>query len=517
LSEFDEDQLLQVAPNEPFGQVEDVLPVPQVSDTQSLDRVFVRGVAWTAAIKWATQLATWGVTVVVARLLSPADYGLVGMAAIFINLFTLLSEFGIGSSIVTLQDLDKGQIAQLNGLSIIVGFLGFLISAAAAMPLGVFFHAPKLPAIILLLSCGFIVSGIRTVPYSLLQKELRFKLLAAIEGAQGVVQAATTLILAFLGYGYWALVIGILSVSITPTILTLLWRRERFALPQFASIQKAIRYSRHILIGRLCWAGYNDSDFVIAGRVLGATPLGAYTLAWTLAHTPLDKLSTLVNRVTPSVFAKIQSDRSALRRYLRNITGGMDLLVFPATVGIILVAPEFVPVVFGAKWHDAVIPLQLLAISALMRSNLILLIPILNVVGEERLVMRNSVVLLCLLPLTFFIGSYWGIVGIAAGWALVYPLLQLRLLSRTLRHLQMPVHEYLKALWPAISGCFAMAIAVEILRIQSPAEWSARIRLSLEALLGVVAYGLVMFVVHRDYVQAFIRFIKSSGESAKLT
>ena len=401
MSEFDEEQLLQVAPNEPFGQLEDLLPAPQVSDTRSLDRVFVRGVAWTAAIKWATQLATWGVTVVVARLLSPSDYGLVGMAGIFINLFTLLSEFGIGSSIVTLQDLDKGQIAQLNGLSIIVGFLGFLISAAAAMPLGVFFHAPKLPAIVLLLSCGFIVSGIRTVPYSLLQKELRFKLLAAIEGAQGIVQAAVTLILAFFGYGYWALVFGILSVSITPTILTLLWRRERIALPQFASIQNAIRYSRHILIGRLCWAGYNDSDFVIAGRVLGAAPLGAYTLAWTLAHTPLDKLSTLVNRVTPSVFAKIQSDRPALRRYLRNITGGMDLLVFPATVGIILVAPEFMPVVLGAKWHDAIVPLQLLAISALMRSNLILLTPILNVVGEERLVMRNAILLLCLLPPLF--------------------------------------------------------------------------------------------------------------------
>jgi O-antigen/teichoic acid export membrane protein len=511
LSEFDEDQLLQVAPNEPFGQVEDVLPVPQVSDTQSLDRVFVRGVAWTAAIKWATQLATWGVTVVVARLLSPADYGLVGMAAIFINLFTLLSEFGIGSSIVTLQDLDKGQIAQLNGLSIIVGFLGFLISVAAAMPLGVFFHAPKLPAIILLLSCGFIVSGIRTVPYSLLQKELRFKLLAAIEGAQGIVQAAVTLILAFLGYGYWALVIGILSVSITPTILTLLWRRERFALPQFASIPKAIRYSRHILIGRLCWAGYNDSDFMIAGRVLGAAPLGAYTLAWTLAHTPLDKLSTLVNRVTPAVFAKIQSDRTALKRYLRNITGGMDILVFPATLGIILVAPEFVPEVFGPQWTSSIIPLQLLAISALMRSNLILLSPILNVLGEERFAMRNSVVLLCVLPLTFFFGSHWGIVGIAAGWALVYPLLQLRLFARALHHLDMPVSEYLNAMWPAISGCIAMTLAVEILRILSPAEWTPKFRLTFEVLLGFIAYGLSMFFFHRKYIQAFIRFIRSTG------
>ena len=156
---------------------------------------------------------------VVARLLLPSDYGLVGMAAIYINLFTLFSEFGIGTAVVTLQDLSEHQVAQLNTVSVLTGLLGFLISAAAAVPLGKFFRAPNLPLVVVVLSCGFVVSGVRTVPYSLLQKELRFKLLAIIEGMQGVVQAAVTLVLAFLGFGYWALVLGILSFSVTPTCL----------------------------------------------------------------------------------------------------------------------------------------------------------------------------------------------------------------------------------------------------------------------------------------------------------
>src|SRR5208282_2908946 len=208
----------------------------------------------------------------------------------------------------TLQDLTEDQVSQLNTLSLLLGFLGFVISVAAAKPLGKFFHAPNLPLVVVVLSGGFIVSGIRTVPYSLLQKELRFKLLAVIEGLQGVVQALITLILAFLGFGYWALVLGILSSSITPTGLILIWRRQSVALPKFSSIRKAIHYSRHIVIARLCQASYNDSDFIIAGRVLGAAPLGAYTIAWTLAHSPLEKLTTLANRVTPSVYAKIQTD-----------------------------------------------------------------------------------------------------------------------------------------------------------------------------------------------------------------
>lgn len=328
----------------PILEPQDISPTARrATDLRNLDKVLVRAVAWTATVKWLTQLVTWGMTVVVARLLVPSDYGLVGMAAIYINLFNLFSEFGIGTAVVTLRDLTEDQVSQLNTLSFLFGLIGFSISAAVAIPLGRFFHAPKLPLVIIVLSVGFIISGIRTVPSSLLQKELRFKLLALIEGSQSVVQALVTLVLAFFGFGYWALVLGILSFSITPTCLILIWRRQSFALPRFASIRRAVHYSRHVVIGRLCWASYNDSDFIIAGRVLGEAPLGAYTLAWTLAHTPLEKLTTLVNRVTPSVFAKIQTDSETLRRYLRNITCGMALLVFPATIGMALVAPNLFP------------------------------------------------------------------------------------------------------------------------------------------------------------------------------
>src|SRR5208282_651749 len=185
----------------------------------------------------------------------------------------------------------------------------------------------------------------------------------------------------------------------------------------------------------------------------GAAPLGAYTIAWTLAHSPLEKLTTLVNRVTPSVYAKIQTDSEALRRYLRNITGGMALIIFPATIGMALVAPEFVPLVLGPKWSGVVLPLELLALHAVIRSNVILLVPLLNVIGEERLAMRNSVAAMIILPISFYLGSHWGTTGIAAGWVVVYPLVHLPLFSRVFRRINLPRSEYLGALWPALSGC----------------------------------------------------------------
>ena len=477
---------------------------------KGLDNILVRGVAWTAAVKWLTQVITWGMSVVVARLLAPSDYGLVGMAAIYINLFTLFSEFGIGTAIVTLQNLTEDQVSQLNSLSLFLGLLGFLLSAAAAIPLGRFFHASSLPAVVIVLSVGFIVSGFRTVPYSLLQKELRFKLLAMIEGLQSIVQALVIFTLALFGMGYWALVFGILSFSVTPTVLTLVWRRQRFALPRFGSVRKAMHYSRHILVGRLCWAAYNDSDFIVAGRVLGEAPLGAYSLAWTLAHSPLEKLTTLVNRVTPSVFAKIQSDPEALRRYLLNITGVMALIIFPATIGIALVAPEFVPVVLGSKWGAVVLPLELLAVHALIRSNVILLTPLLNVIGEERLVMWNSIVAMFLLPVTFYIGSHWGTGGIAAGWVLIYPIVQIPLFLRIFRRIHLSRTDYFRSLWPAFSGCMVMAVSVMMLKSITRGIRPQYGRLILEILIGGLAYGLTLLLLHRRYLRGILHFARKS-------
>jgi O-antigen/teichoic acid export membrane protein len=515
--DFDKERLHESSLLDPAIVPRDVATVAaaKTGGQKSLDRILIRGVAWTAAVKWLTQIFTWGTTVVVAHLLLPSDYGLVGMAAIYINLFTLFSEFGIGTAVVTLQDMTEDQVSQLNTVSVLTGILGFLISAAAAVPLGRFFRAPNLQLVVIVLSCGFIVSGVRTVPYSLLQKELRFKLLAGIEGLQGVVQAAVTVVLAFLGFGYWALVLGILSFSVTPTCLVLLWRRQSFAFPRWSSIHSALRYSRHILVGRLSWALYNDSDFIVAGRLLGETPLGVYTLAWTLAHTPLEKLTTLVNRVTPSVFAKIQIDQNELRRYLRNITGAMALVIFPVTIGMALVAPEFVPLILGARWIGVILPLEILVLHALVRSNVILIIPLLNVIGEEQLVMWNSLACMVVLPISFYVGSRWGTAGIATGWVVVYPLLQVPLFSRIFRKVDFPRSEYLGTMWPAVSGCVVMALSVEGFKWFCGTAWPLYARLVVEILVGAAAYGVVLLLLHHDYLGGIVRFARKSKAESK--
>jgi PST family polysaccharide transporter len=494
---------------EPTNSPEVVLARDETGGQKRLDKTLVGGIAWTGTMKWISQLLTWGMTLIVARLLQPSDYGLIGMAAIYLGFVQLFSEFGLGTAVITMRELTDDQVSQLNTLSLFLGVLCFAASAAIAIPVAHFFRAPELAMVIVVMSIAFLVSAFRTIPYSLLQKDMRFKLLAVIDASQSIIQAICTLVLAFLGFGYWALVIGNLFQSFATVSLTLIWRRQRFAWPRAADLRGPLLFSWHIIIGRLSWYAYSNSDFAVAGRVLGQGPLGAYTLAWTLAHAPIEKFTVLVNQVTPSVYSAIQNDHAALRRYLRTITGGLALIIFPTTLGMALVANEFVRLALGAKWIGVVLPLELLALHALMQSNLIIAAPVLYAIRATRFLMWQSIASLAILSVSFYIGSRWGTAGVAGAWVLVWPFLQIPVYWRLFRGIQMTFKEYVGDLWPATSGCILMAIAVEMFKRLCYLELYVYLDLVLEILIGGIVYVLALVLMHRKRMSVFIGVIKS--------
>lgn len=481
---------------------------PQAINQRSLDKAIVGGMAWTAAAKWSGQVVQWGTTLVVARLLTPADYGLVGMAAVLLGLITLFSEFGLGTAVVTFHDLEARQRAELHTVAVMLGVLGFLVSCGLAMPMGLFFRAPRLPWVIVVTATGFLAVAYRTVPYAMLQKEMRFRLLAVLDAVQVVAQAVGTLVLAVLGFGYWALVLGGLIGKTMSAFLPFVYEPVRFARPRWKSIERELRFSWHVIGGRLCYYGYDSADMLIIGRILGAVPLGAYSLGYTLAHAPAEKLAMVTNRVALSLFAAVRNDLTALRRYLRNLTQGISLLIFPAGVGAVLVAPEFVHLVLGNKWVGAIVPLQLLSLYASFRAIRTLLSPLLNALGEPRLVMKNNLVMLCVLPICFYIGSHWGTAGVAACWVLIYPVLTLPMFRDALRKADMKKGEYLQALWPAISGLIPMVVVVLFLKWWLPQSLPLYVRFGAQAVAGAVAYFVMLVALHRDRLLAIYQLRK---------
>ncbi|HLY60754.1 MAG TPA: lipopolysaccharide biosynthesis protein [Terriglobia bacterium] len=468
------------------------------------------GLAWTAAGKWSTQVLTWTTTLVVARLLSPSDFGLVGMATVYLGLITLLSEFGLGSAIIYLRELTQAQVEQLNSLSVGFGVGAFGISCLVAFPLAWFFKSRELTWVLLVMSTDFIITAFQTIPYALFQRDKSFKLLAMVDGTRALTQSLSTLALSVLGLRYWSLVIGGILGSCTSVGMLVTMRQCRFGWPKLGSLRRAIKFSRDIIVSRLSWYAYSNSDFVVAGRMLGQGPLGAYTLAWNLASTSTEKVTDLISRVMPAFVSEAQKDVALLRRYVRNLTEGISLITFPITLGSALVSRDFILFALGEKWEGAIVPLQLLALYSCIRSITTLFAPILNAV-DVRWASRYSLLFVVVFPPAFYVGSRWGTAGIAAGWVCFYPLIYLPIYRHLFRCIQMPLADYMTALWPALSASIVMVIVVSLLKLALPPEWARIVRLGLEILGGACAYLLMLGIAHADRFRAVIQVLKSAG------
>lgn len=483
----------------------------------AMDKHLVGGIIWTAAAKWSSQICSWGSLVVATRFISPADFGLVGMAGVYLDIAKIVSQFGFGSATITLRDLAEPEIKQINSFSLLTSIIMFLLSCAVARPLGAFFRSPHLPAVVTVLSVTMLAAGVQTVPFSLLQREFRFKLLSAGQTAATLVQALCTVVLACLGYGYWALVSGIVIGALLSAAVPLYYSPRGFACPRLNSIHRALKFSWEVLAAHLSWSFYTDADFLIAGRFLGARVLGEYGLSWSLATMPVEKVTALVGQVTPAVFSARQTDHAELRRYLLLLTEGLSVITFPMGVGLALTAHEAVPLVFGRLWIGAVLPLQILAFFGCARSVSALCAPLLTAVRDTRYVMLNNVSAALLMPAAFYLGSHWGAAGIAAAWMIAFPIILFSMFGRVFRRIGLSAGEYFEALRPAITGIVGMAIAIEAIKLalfhQKPA-WSC---LLAEIACGAVAYCACLLVFHRDRVRAVVqwyRHVRASRRTA---
>jgi PST family polysaccharide transporter len=461
---------------------------------------------WTGGAKWVSQLASWLAMIVVARLLTPEDFGLVGMAQIFLALVTILTEFGLGTAILTQGSLTEEHLDQLNAVAVLVGAAAVLLTCAAALPLGRFFMTPRLPMVVVVTSVVFVISAFRTVPGAVLQKELKFRYLAIVESVQAIVVAVAMVGLALLGFHYWTLVIASVLGSVVATGLTIRGRPCAFATPRLRTLAPILTESRRLLLSRSAWWFQVNVDLIIIARVLGGWALGVYTLASSIASLPLEKITALVNQVNAPFLAATRSDRGAMRHLLLVLTGVLAVVVFPVAAGLALVAERFVLVALGSQWAAVVAPLQILSVLAAFRCIVAALAPVVVVTGGTRLFMYVSLVEAVLMSVFLYIGSGFGVVGVALAWLLTYPFLRVPFYWWAFRELATTPAQYLGALGPALRATAFMVVAVAGLELVLPPGWPPLAHLTAQVATGAAAYALASLAQRRRLLILYREF-----------
>jgi PST family polysaccharide transporter len=482
--------------------------------TQNLDRTLVHGIAWTGAIRWATQMLSWAATFILARLLTPTDYGLVGMAMIYIGLAQIVSEGGVAAAVVQQRDLTEQQIAELNGLAAMIGVVLFVVTLVLAGPIAWFFSEPQVYSVVLALSSVFLIRGVQVVPRAMLARDLNFRLLAWVDGLETFSLMIVTMGLALMQFGYWALALGGIASSVLTTILSLKWRPHRLVFPKFVHpIRRSVDFAWQVVTSQVAWYAYSNADFAVAGRVLGKAALGAYSFAWTIASVPVDRVTGMVARVTPAFFAAVQHDPPALRRYLLNLTEGLALVTLPACIGLAVVAPEFVSIVLGPAWSAAIVPLRLLSICAAFRSIITPAPQILIATGRSKQSMYFSLLAALILPPAFYYGARWGTAGVAMGWLIVYPVIAIGFFMRyAFRIIGMSWREYLRAIAPAAGASAVMAFCVIAVRALTPQAWPPLEKLLGQVFVGAAVYCAITFTANGERLRAVHSLLRPAGK-----
>lgn len=403
--------------------------------------------------------------VVLARLLSPSDFGLMGMIMVVIGFAQAFADMGISNAIIHRQDATRNQLSSLYWLNIIAGIIVFFVVCASAPLIVGFYHEPRLHNLLYLTAVIFLIIPFGQQFQILLQKELRFERLAKIEIATSVVNSAIAIVLAFSGFGVYSLIWGQLAGTSSKVLMLLNvgWRNWR---PGF-------HFSKRDLKGYLSFGLYqmgertinylnSNLDYLLIGSMLGAKSLGYYTLAYNLIIRPSSLINPVITKVAFPVFSRMQNETNRLKKGYLKVLQLLSTVNFPMMAGLAVVAPIAVPVIFGEQWLPSIILIQILTIVGLLRSTGNPVGSLLLSKGRADLGFKwNLALAITQIPGLYLGAKLGGTVGVAIAFAALqclYAILNYLVLIRIL--LGPCLREYITSMWHSLWMSAVMAVAV---------------------------------------------------------
>jgi len=387
----------------------------------SLKKKIFGGVVWNAGGLILDNGLSMAVKLILASLLLPETFGIIGFATIFMGMVRVFGDMGMAAALIQRKDEDLKPIDYDTAFwaGLLWGFfLATILSLVVAPIAASFFSENLLITIIPILSISLILKPLTTIHIVNITRELDFKRIVVPTNISRITAAIIAIIMAIMGFGVWSLVFQRVLGNLFLTIIYLFvspWRpRIRF---NTASFKKIFSFGVYTTGTQIFNYLTGNIDYLLIGKLLGAHQLGIYSLAYSMTYIVRGQIMRVVNKVFYPVYSKIQHDFETIRRYYFQVIKYNCIVIYPLMVGLILLAKPLVLISLGERWGEAVIPIQLMAgaglVHLLTSSNTILL----RGIGKPRLEMIMSIIKTIGVTVPFIILGviYYGINGAAAG------------------------------------------------------------------------------------------------------
>jgi teichuronic acid exporter len=474
-------------------------------------------------MKWASiefafnSLFRFSIKLLLAKLLSPNDFGLVGMASVFIAVATAASELGMGAALIQKKENEDAEklfdTAFWSGLLwgvLVFTFICFVISPLASD----FYDELILLKLIPALSIGILISPLNLVHTVILTRSMNFKKIAVINNTAALFGGVAGLVTAYLGWGLWALVLSNALTMVIPIPLLFLSTRWK---PKFVWIKSHFRtifgfgvYSTGTSIfSRLTY----NVDNLLIGKLLGSNALGAYTLSFSLTENLRQTVSSILNKVMYPVFGKNQNNNEKLKDYFLTIVKINSLTLYPIMSILCLFSEPIVLFFFGPKWIDSILPLQILSIAVMIHLVINSFTSLLRGMGYPAMEFKiiSILTVFVLIPSLYIFTTFWGLFGASCAILLNKVVLVIVSLVILKKYISLKPIEIFKATKPAI---FSVILASSLHYLL--ASFSNHLNLFIQIASFLLMYLISIYYLDYKFIIQIYKKFRLSTVSTKI-
>lgn len=467
--------------------VADEVPADQFRRARSSARTVSHGVLWKLSSQATIQIFGLAVSLGVARVLMPSQYGAASLTLALAAFAVVFSDVTLGSVLVQRREIGQAEASALMWFSLAIGVVLGAFFASLTPELAALVGNPGIEPLLYGVAPVFAISTLGTVPTALLNRRMAFRTLEIRRIAATVIGSLAALLIALAGGGAWAL-IGQLLVQ-TSLLTALAWAGAGWH-PTLALSKQHLGdiapQGLYVAGSRVLSTMGANLDTLLVGRYLGTAALGAYAIAYNILLIPLVRLAGPIQEVAFPILSSLH-DRAAVGRMWLRANAALFAILAPVMLGLVVEGDDFVHVVLGPHWANAGEVLQVLAIGGFLQIPLWLVPSVLQACARQRALFAVSWVTTGALIVGFVVGLHWGIVGVAAGFAVAFAVAMPLEITLALRATETSPWSLLRSMRPLLAACALMIVAMVAARQGLRLEPLAR-------LFVIPACGLAVFI-----------------------
>jgi O-antigen/teichoic acid export membrane protein len=437
--------------------------------------------------------------VVVARLLDPADFGLVAMVTAVTGFYDLFRDGGLSAAAIQQANVTEEQRSTLFWINILIGMALTLLCLLSAPLLVTFYNEPRLFWVTIVLAGGFLISAAGAQHSAILQRQLRFVTLSAIDALSLTASTAVAIAMAVAGFGYWSLVVYALIPPATGTVC--MWMAVMWVpgMPRWnPDIGSMLHYGGTVTLNNLVSYVTYNLDKVLVARVWGADALGLYGRAYQLINLPTSQLNSTVGAVAFPALSRLQTNGIQFKNYFLKGLGLAITMTAPITLFSFAFSEDIIRVALGPKWIEAAKVFRLLAPTVLIFGIINPTMWLLLSLGRQKRSLAVALVIAPLCMTAYLIGLPYGPNGIALAYSTAMSLWVLPHIIWCLKDTMISPREFVLSIWPPI-GSSIVAAGVAFLAQTYLGQWQSPVwRLLFEGfVMGSIYAGMLVFVLGR--------------------